>query len=188
MSTTTLTRLHTLPPAPRDLLANRVDYELLLSNHSRYRTVDRDKDSPLTALYRIYEHFDLDQHIAIRNEVETFRYHADWVIGVVLVPLDSPTEWYACLACIPALLCLAFNMRIESGMPRDAPLIFTRNILEAWRAQERKYEKEPAWVDKIPALTQTLTIPHWDDDRHEFVCLENFENASTGFARKNIMI
>lgn len=73
-------------------------------------------------------------------------------------------------------------------MPRDAPPIFTRDMLEAWRAQERRYEKEPAWADKVPALTQTLTIPYWDDDRHEFVGSETFENASAEFTKKTIMI
>ncbi|RMZ81869.1 hypothetical protein DV738_g2077, partial [Chaetothyriales sp. CBS 135597] len=178
-----------LPPPPRILLANRVVYEIPLLERSRNRSVERDTDRPLAALYRIYEHIVLDQHIEIRNEIEAFWYHADWAVRDIPDPCDPHPERYACLACIPALLCLAFNKRIGLGLPRDAPPIFTQDMLEEWRAQERAYEEEPAWVNDVPRLAVTLAIPHWDNNRRDFVCLESFENrASTAFSRKNILI
>ncbi|KAK7425302.1 hypothetical protein QQZ08_008199 [Neonectria magnoliae] len=125
---------HPPPPTPRDLLANRVIYEIPLLDRSRNRSVDRDTDTPLAALYRIYEHIVLDQHIEIRNEIEAFWYHADWAVRNIPDPRDPDPERYACLACIPALLCLAFNRRIELGVPRHAPPIFTRDMLDEWRA------------------------------------------------------
>ena len=87
-------------------------------------------------------------------------------------------------------LCLAFNRRIELGLPRDAPPIFTRDMLDEWRAQEREYEKEPAWVDRVPLLATTLAIPHWDNKKRYFVPLESFDSvkASAQFSRKNILI
>lgn len=77
-----------LPPAPRTLLENRVVYEIPLLNRSRDRSINRDTDSPLAALYRIYEHIVLDQHIEIRNEIEAFWYHADWAVR------DIPDPYY----------------------------------------------------------------------------------------------
>ncbi|KAF5027342.1 hypothetical protein F66182_543 [Fusarium sp. NRRL 66182] len=177
-----------LPPAPRNLVANRVVYEIPLLNRSRDRSVKRDADNPLAALYRIYEHIVLDQHIEIRNEIEAFWYHADWAIRDIPDPSDPHPERYACLACIPALLCLAFNKRIGLGLPRDAPPIFTHDMLEEWRAQEPEYEEEPAWVNDVPRLATTLAIPHWDNSKRDFVSLESFEHASRAFARKNILI
>jgi hypothetical protein len=86
-------------------------------------------------------------------------------------------------------LCLAFNMRIGLGLPRDAPPIFTQDMLTEWRAQERRYEQEPGWADHVPPLTTTLAIPHWDNKRRDFVPLGSFEDtrASSEFARKNIL-
>lgn len=154
------------------------------------RRVKSEGDTPLAALYRIYEHIMLDQHIEIRNEIEAFWYHADWAVRDIPDPHDPDPERYAVLSCIPALLCLAFNKRIGLGLPRDAPPIFTRSMLEEWQAQERKYEEEPQWVEGVPRLPETLAILHWDNDKRDFVPLDGFEEnkASPEFARKNILI
>ncbi|OTB04341.1 hypothetical protein M426DRAFT_22962 [Hypoxylon sp. CI-4A] len=153
-------------------------------------SVDPETDTPLAALYRIYEHIVLDQHIEIRNEIETFWYHATWAVCDIPDPKDPDPERYACLACIPALLCLAFNKRIGLGLPRNAPPIFTRDMLNEWRAQERQYEEQPSWVQAVPRLPEVLAIPHWDNGKRDFVPLGGFEqtNASPEFARKNILI
>lgn len=175
-----------LPPSPRELLAGRLVYEIPLLN----RRVRSEGDTPLAALYRIYEHIVLDQHIEIRNEIEAFWYHAGWAVRDIPDPRDPDPERYAVLSCIPPLLCLAFNKRIGLGLPRDAPPIFTRSMLEEWQAQERKYEEEPLWVEDVPRLTETLAIPHWDNEKRDFVPLDGFEEnkASPEFARKNILI
>lgn len=174
------------PPAPRDLLSNRAGYEIPLLN----RSPDRENDAPLAALYRIYEHLILDQHIELRNELEAFWFRSSWAVSDIPDPLDPDPERYACLACIPALLCLAFNKRIEMGLPRDAPSIFTRDMLEEWKAQEREYEREPNWVTGVSRLDTTLAIPHWDNEKRDFVPLDGFEDekASKEFAKKNILI
>lgn len=176
------------PPAPRELLAGREVYEIPLLTRSRDRATDPAKDDSLAALYRIYEHLVLDQHIEIRNELEAFWYHADWAVCDIPDPRDPHPERYACLACIPALLRLAFNKRIELGLPRDAPPIFTRDMMDEWRNQDRKLEEEPSWVHEVPALSETLAIPHWDNDQRDFVPLKSFENASAHFSRKNILL
>lgn len=164
----------------------RVQVEISLLN----RRVSSDDDTPLDALHRLYEHLVLDQHIQLRNEIEFFWYHTDWAVRDIPDPKDDDPERYACLACIPKLLCLAFNKRIELGLPRNAPPIFTRDQLEEWRAQERKYEEEPEWVASVLRLSEVLAIPHWDNKKRDFVPLEGFEDsrASQECATKNVLI
>ena len=53
------------------MLAQREVYELPLLD----RRPNHEGDSPLEAIYRIYEHIMLDQHLEILNELETFWYH-----------------------------------------------------------------------------------------------------------------
>ena len=177
-----------LPPAPRDLLAGRVVYEVPLLNRGQNSGIQPDEDTPLAALYRIYEHLVLDQHIEIRNEIEAFWYHADWAVREIPDPSDPHPERYACLACIPALLCLAFNKRIGLGLPRDAPAIFTRDMLDSWRTQEQQLEEEPPWTDEVPCLSETLAIPHWDNDQRDFVIPDSSQSVSQEFSRKNILL
>ncbi|KAJ3514625.1 hypothetical protein NM208_g15045 [Fusarium decemcellulare] len=174
------------PPPPRELLTHRTHYELPLLN----RRVDPNEDSPIYALYRIYEHLVLDQHLELRNEIEAFWYHADWAVVDIPDPCDPDPDRYACLACIPALLCLAFNKRIEMGLPREAPPVFNQDMLDQWRAQERKFESAPLWTDKVPQLDEVLIIPHWDNQERDFVPLKSFDcaEASKEFADKNILV
>ncbi|KFH45437.1 hypothetical protein ACRE_037400 [Hapsidospora chrysogenum ATCC 11550] len=174
-----------LPPPPRELLAGRVQYEVPLLN----RKVDREKDTPTAALYRMYEHLVVDQHIELRNEIEAFWYHSSWLVRDIPDPKGPDPEQYACLACIPKLLCLAFNKRIDLGLPRDAPPIFTQDMLAEWRAQDRAREQAPGWVDAVPKLEHQLSIPHWDNDRREFVPLDPAEDSkvSREFA-ENVII
>lgn len=175
-----------VPLPPRELLANRVMVEVPLLR----RKVDRSHDSPLAALYRIYEHLVLDQHIEIRNEIEAFWWQQDWAVRAIPDPQDPHPERLACLACIPKLMCLAFNKRIELGLPRTAPPIFTFDQLDTWKTEERKYEQEPDWVARVPRLAKTLAIPHWDNERRDFVALDSFDDirASSECAAMNVLI
>lgn len=174
------------PPPPRELISNRVFYEGPLLG----RRVLSDKDTPLAALYRIYEHLCLDQHLEIRNELEAFWYHYLWAVRDIPDPRDPDPERYTCLACVAKIICLAFNARIRLGLPRDAPPIFTHDMLDMWRSREPHFEEEPAWVAAVPRLAEMLGIPHWDNEQREFVTLSGFENekASPEFQDKNILI
>jgi len=175
-----------LPPPPRELLRGREFYEIPILR----RRIDREVDTPLAALYRLYEHIMLDQNIAMRNELEAFWFQPSWLVCEIPDPKDPDPERYAVLAVIPALLVLAFNRRIELGLPRDAPAIFTRDQLDEWRAREREYEKEPDWASCVPPCKQLLKIPHWNNDLREFVSIDGFDDhrASQEFAKKNILI
>ncbi|KAF2672111.1 hypothetical protein BT63DRAFT_452607 [Microthyrium microscopicum] len=126
----------------------------------------------------------------MRNELEYFWYKNTWAVCDIPDPQDPDEGRYACLACIPALLCLAFNQRIRLGLPHDAPAIFTGDMLDKWREQQRKYEKEPHWTVNVTRLTRTLAIPHWDNQQRDFIPLDTFslDKASEEFARMNILI
>lgn len=134
----------------------------------------------------------LNQSIQFRNEIEAFWWHPDWPVRDIHDPRteDDNPERLACLACIPKLLCLAFNKRIEMGLPRGAPPIFTQDMLEEWRKQERTLEQQPEWVAKIPPLANTLAIPHWDNEKRDFIMLKDFEDdrASPECAGKNVLV
>ncbi|KAG5971439.1 hypothetical protein E4U55_001224 [Claviceps digitariae] len=178
--------LDPFPLPPRTLLANRLVCEIPLIQ----RRIPRPEDEPLTALYRIYEHIVLDQWINLRNEFEAFWYHSDWAVSAIPDPHDPHPERYACVASITALLCLAFNKRIGLGLPRNAPPIFTGDMLEEWRTREPRFETEPEWALAVPRLSAPLAIPHWDNNQRDFVPLESFQDrrASAQFSKKNILI
>lgn len=175
-----------LPPPPRELIKNRVVYEGPLLT----RRISPQTDTVLEALYRIYEHICLDQHLEIRNELEAFWYHSNWAVRDIPDPQDPDPERYACLACIPKLLCLAFNERIRLGLPRDAPAVITGDMMDEWKTRELIFEEEPEWVARVPPLSETLAIPHWNNDIRDFVPLGNIEDtkASPEFREKNILI
>jgi hypothetical protein len=141
-------------------------------------------------LYRLYENITLDQNINMRNELESFWYHNSWAIKEIPDPRDPDPERYAVLACITALLVLSFNDRINLGLPRDAPPIITGDLLDKFKTQAKILEEAPSWASKVPALGETLKIPHWDRDKHDFVPLEDFTpgKASPDFQSKNILI
>lgn len=178
--------ISSLPSNPRELLEYRTHYEIPLLN----RRIDPESDTPLAALYRLYEHIVLDQNIEMRNEIEAFWFHNEWKVKDIPDPKDPDPERYGCLACIPALLCVSFNKRIELGLPRDAPAIFTQDQLDEWKAQEREYEQIPLWTKSVAKLKDTLAIPHWDNSKRDFVPLDGFESekASKQFAEKNVLI
>lgn len=175
------------PPPPGQMLAGRLIYEMPLL---RRKKADPDTDAPTAALYRIYEHLMLDQHIEIRNEFEAFWFQNTWLVFDVPDPKDPDPGRYACIASIAKLLVLAFNKRIDLGLPRHAPPIFTRDMLDEWLASERARETTPLWADQVPRLEHTFCIPHWDNDQRDFVPPESFDTygVSEEFAEKNILI
>lgn len=174
------------PPSPREMLSARLDY----TGPSLSRSIKPQDDCPLDALYRIYEHIMLGRSDEVRNEFEQFWYHSSWQICDIPDPLDPDPERYAVVACIPALMCVAFNERIRLGLPRTAPPVFTKSALDYWRRQERVYETEPEWAHWVPQLNEKLVIPHWDNEKKKYVLLKTFEaeKASKEFERKNILI
>ena len=176
----------TLPPPPRDILANREQYEDIIYPR---KYPDPKTDTPLACLYRLYEWIMLDANLEIRNHLEYFWFKR-WPVCEIPDPEDAHPERYAVLASITAILVEAFNHRIKLGLPRHAPSRFTYDQLEEWRRQTPKLESEPSWAQEVPVLREQLNIPHWDQDQRDFVPLLSFdsEKASPQFKWKNILI
>lgn len=180
------------PPPPHDLLANRAHFTNLL-NKRKYLTPPGQQDNSLYSLYRLYEALVLDDNIGLRNEIEYFWRRHSWSLCDIPDPHDDDPARYAVLACIPHLLVLAFNNNIELGLPRDAPAIMTQDQVDECRRREKKWEKVPEWVDKVPPLKETLKIPHKKEvyvENNEYVVLESMDDpdASEPFREKNILI
>lgn len=84
----------------------------------------------------------------------------------------------------------ASNQRIQFGLPRDAPPIFTGKMMEEWKKRDKQFEELPAWVEGVPPVRDLLAIPHWENSKRDFVTLTGFqdEGSSPECASKNILI
>lgn len=183
-----------LPPPPLEILNDRQEYEFALLQR-RHLPIPRDTDTPLQTLYRLYEAVVLDWHIGLRNEIEYFWRKPQWPVHEIPDPTDSsdPAR-YAILSCIPALLVDAFNRNIELGLPRDAPAIMTDDEIDEVRLRPKVYESVPQWTKRVPALAETLRLPHFqsptnmDSTSLEVIQDANDERISPVFKEKNILI
>ncbi|KAL8786513.1 MAG: hypothetical protein Q9213_002740 [Squamulea squamosa] len=182
-----------LPPPPQQLLDNRDAYEAAMDQRDRSLHPIRPgmDNSPLFALYRLYEAIVLDRNIDMRNEIEWFWRKRDWPVRDIPDPQDTDPARYAVLASIPSLIIQAYNRLIDLGLPREAPGIMTNEQFEEMKQRPKLFEEAPEWAIKVPPLDKVLKIPHrahgytgpwetvddWDDVR-----------ASVPFKMKNILI
>ncbi|KAL4936656.1 hypothetical protein BDV06DRAFT_89228 [Aspergillus oleicola] len=143
---------------------------------------DEPEETPLFSLYRLYERIVLNDNIGMRNEIE-YLFYAKWPVVSIPDPQDSSVSRYAVLSTIPTLLVESFNERIRTGLPRKADPTVTREELEQYQ-EERIWETIPEWTKQVPALKETLLIPHEDDE-----VLPSFEDerARPQLAAKNIL-
>ena len=85
-------------------------------------------------------------------------------------------------ATLTKLLCVAFNRRVELGLPRDAPA-----IVEDWEElarREKVYEEPPEWTRKVQPMKETVYIP---DEGGKVLC-EDDEGVNAEFKVMNIII
>ncbi|KAL6858130.1 hypothetical protein ACO1O0_005582 [Amphichorda felina] len=175
------------PPNPREMLARR-DYYRERMRHRRYAAPEGVlEDSPLYALYRIYEWIMVDDVVNMRNELEFFWWKPWPVAGIPDPGEHGDPERYAVLACIPALLAESFNERIEQGLRREEPhSILSLEEQLAWAATPKKWESVPRWTEQVAPLSSVLHIPHSQPFREQLMSLEDPE-ASPAFRKKNIL-
>lgn len=120
-------------------------------------------DTPLAALYRLYEYFVAGNHIGLRDEVEAFFNQPTWAVADIPDPQDPDPERYAIMAVLPYYLVHAFNRLIQRGLPRGCPAIITSvEEEEELRSRAEVLEKEPGWVTRVPKLEKALVIPSRD--------------------------
>lgn len=79
---------------------------------------------------------------------------------------------------------LAYNKRIELGIPRRADAIMTLEEMDEYQKEERIYESVPEWTYKVKPLEKVLKIPHEDG-----ATLESFDDQRTSLElkEKNIL-
>lgn len=176
------------PPPPEEILVHRSDYIKKLRLR-KYRIPEGAvRDTPLFALYRLYEFLVVDHVTGYRNQIEFFWKQRDWAVSEIPDPRDSNPSRYAFLACLPALLVRSFNEKIRQGLPRDAPAIISPEQAEEFRTRpepSKKYEKVPRWTEDVPPLREPLVLRS-----HDNVVLNGFDDprASREFKVKNILI
>jgi hypothetical protein len=172
------------PPPPKELLSRSSYYNNLLNQRKYLAPLDNPIDTPLFALYRLYEHLVLNRTIGLRNELERF-WSNRWPVSSIPDPHDhSEPARYAVLACIPALMMLAFNNRIALGIPRHADATISLEEIKAYRNEEKVYESVPEWTLKVKPLEEVLKIPH---DGGETLKWFDDERASRQLREKNIL-
>lgn len=101
---------------------------------------------------------------------------------------DPDPARYAFLAGVTYLMVRAFNARVALGLTRDAPGIMSMDEVEEERSRrhsERPYEKLPAWAERVPPLSETLSIPTHEG---EWLAGKDDERAYHAFLAKNIVI
>lgn len=176
------------PPPPEEIIAHRSDYIAKLRLR-KYRIPETaPADTPLFALYRLYEFLIVDHVAGYRNQLEYFWRQSDWAVSDIGDPRDDNPSRYAFLACIPALLVRSFNEKIGQGLPRNAPAIISPEQAEEFRNRpesSKVYETVPEWTKHVPPLPKTLVVPSHDD-----IVLEGLDDprAAREFKRMNILM
>ena len=177
------------PPPPEIILSERDDFSRRLKRRGHPAPKGQD-DTPLFAMYRLYEYLILYDNIGIRNELQHFWFNK-WPVSSIPDPDDSESpSRYAVLACIPPLMVASFNRRVDLGFARWLPPITTDAEWEEAQSQPKAYETTPAWISSVKPLEQTLKIPFLPYLSGEsWVTLESFEDprASRQLQEKNIL-
>ena len=154
------------PPPPLIILENRPAYFADLRARKYLVPEGVSADTPLYALYRLYEYLIIDHVTGYRNQLEYFWRQRGWAVSDIPDPKDGDPARYAFLACIPALLVSSFNERIKLGLARETPAIISPEEAEELRTRpesSKKYEELPAWTINVPAHPQTLRLPSHDN-------------------------
>ena len=148
------------PPPPQEIISYKSEY--MASIRARKYRVPKGvtADTPLYALYRLYEFLVVDHVTGYRNQLEFFWKRRSWAVRDIPDPKDEDPARYTFLACVPALIVSSFNERIKLGLARDTPAIISPEEAEELRTtpeSSKRYEELPEWTKRCP-LFQTRCI------------------------------
>jgi len=139
--------------APKDI----ADNEALFNRHHpyisdlRYIPIWTIRDTPLRAIYRLYEILMTREFVLLRRECEYIwkRPGRKWSLYSIPDPCDPDPIRYAILASIVEELVKAFNWRLQHGQRRTGENI-TRSIEVPWP----KFDPEitPSWTALVPPI------------------------------------
>jgi len=144
------------PLAPKDIAKN----EALFNQHHpnifqlRYIPVWTLRDTPLRAIYRLYEIFVTQEFVLLRLECEYMWHQSSrkWSLNSIPDPYDPDPIRYAMLASIVEELVKAFNWRLGNGQRRNG-----KNVCRTRENPTPKYVPEtvPAWTALVPPIQKT---------------------------------
>ncbi|RFU33499.1 hypothetical protein B7463_g2776, partial [Scytalidium lignicola] len=171
------------PPAPREITKNVGLFYRRHPNLDDLRCIPlwRARDTPLRAVYHLYEILLTGEYTLLRGETEYFWYQSGkrWALHLIPDPQDTNPIRYAVLASIVEELVLAFNWRLKLGLRRDhhheSPP-FTPEML-------------PSWSQSVPPVTADMLndLPSSMLDGHGNLVLDEVEGGSERFAKRNII-
>ena len=144
-------------------------------------------DTPLYALYRLYDYFVVDHVTGYRNQLEYFWKQRTWAVSKVPDPRDDDAARYAFLSCVPALIVRAFSARIKLGLAGDTPAIISPEQAKELRSRpesSKMYESVLTWTKTVPPLLEPLFIRSHDD-----VVMDGLDDprVDRDFKTKNIL-
>lgn len=116
-------------------------------------------NTPLAALYRMYEYFVSGYRIGLRSEIEFFFNKPAWAVADTPDPNDPDPERYAVLAVLPYYMVKAFNRLIQRGLPRGSPFIISTTMEDELKSRPIILEKAPSWVVGVTRLQKALVLP-----------------------------
>lgn len=164
--------------------------QTILSSPDRFSEFfprQRQPDTPLASLYRIYVAILAGRHLVLRDEIEHFWNQHQWRVCDIPEPpaaVAKGREQRAVLATIPYLLVKAFNRLIERGLPRDAPPIIHDELWVELKSRPRLYERPPRWAELVEPLDRPLVIP---DSRGAAPRDGRDRDVDAEMSRKNIL-
>ncbi|KAK2768200.1 hypothetical protein FQN54_000052 [Arachnomyces sp. PD_36] len=182
------------PISPRAL----IDGDPMLSWHRRLQTdvknlqcvpIWRSRDTPLRALYRLYETAMNGEAtiVVIGYETEYFWYQdrKSWDLDRIPDPRDPNPVRYAIIACFVEALVDAFNWRLSLGMRKNGKHIFRDKGSDPWPPYTPI--KGPEWARDVPPVKTEFirdNYPERLDEKGRFVLLE--DGDSDIFDKRNI--
>lgn len=176
------------PPPPSIIIKNSTQYLDSMAARKFGAPKGYLDDSPLFALYRLYEFIVLDRVIDYRNALEAFWRRHEWSVGDIPDPKDDDLERYNFLAGCTYLLARSFNERVKLGLRRDNPSLITPEEAELARNVPdhlRCWERVPEWAEKTEPLRDTFALP-----THNGTIIKDKDDprADPDFLAKNILL
>ncbi|RDL35156.1 Uncharacterized protein BP5553_07087 [Venustampulla echinocandica] len=143
------------PLAPKDI----ADNEALFNRHHpdifqlRYIPIWAIRDTPLRAIYRLYEVLMTREFVLLRLECEYMwrQLGRKWSLHSIPDPCDPDPVRYAMLASTVEELVRAFNWRLQHGQRRNG-----RNVRRSMENPWPKYDPEvtPSWTASVPPIQE----------------------------------
>ena len=143
------------PLEPKDIAGNEALFDRHHPSifHLRYIPIWTLRDTPLRAIYRLYEIYMTREFVLLRLECE-YMWHQPsrkWSLRSIPDPRDPDPIRYAMLASIVEELVKAFNWRLQHGQRRNG-----KNVRRSMENPWPKYEAEerPSWTASVPPIQE----------------------------------